>query len=242
MDVLRTLLVDDVELARRRLARLLEPYADVQVAGDCGDVESAAEALHTLRPDLVFLDLEMPGANGMELFARVPRGSAPMIVLVTAYEQYAVRAFEAEALDYLLKPVQPQRLEATLARVRDKARERGRQGAVAEWPAQLALRDRGRVVLLAASAIDWVESAGNYLCIRAGEQTHVIREPLVQLQRRLDPRRFVRIHRSRIVNVARIARLEPLHNGDHRVVLHDGTELGLSRTYRDALFSVIEPG
>jgi two-component system LytT family response regulator len=245
---LRTVLVDDVKLARQRLRRLLGAFPDVEVAGECGDAASALAAIAELAPDLVFLDIEMPEQDGFAVLAELPAQARPAVVFVTAYDQHAVRAFEAN----LLKPVEPARLAATLDRVRAqrasgagnakldallKALERDR------YPTRLAVRGNDGTQLVRVAEIDWIEAAGNYLCVRAAKQTHVLRETLTQMEARLDPARFVRIHRSRIVNIDRIVKLSPLFNGDHTVQLHDGTELTLSRTYREALFRALgEPG
>lgn len=232
---LRVMVVDDVELARQRLARLLAAEPEVELVAACADAVAALDALAQARPHLLLLDVEMPEIDGFGLLARLPPEARPEVVFVTAYDQHAVRAFEVHAVDYLLKPVEPERLHAALQRVRQRLQARE---AV---PARLLLRDGDGTQVLAMAQIDWVEAAGNYLCIRAQGRTHVQRCTLAQMERRLDPRRFQRIHRSRIVNVERIARLVPQFNGDHTVVLHDGTELALSRTYRDALFARLGP-
>ena len=228
---LRVLLVDDVLLARQRLERLLASEAGVTVVGSCGDALAALDVLAGARVDLVLLDVEMPELDGFGLLSRLPAPSRPEIVFVTAYDQHAVRAFDVHAVDYLLKPVEPERLHAALDRVRERC------GARRRAPARLLLRDGDATEVLAMERIDWVESAGNYVCIRADGRTHVQRCTLSDMERRLEAHLFQRIHRSRIVNVERIARLLPQFNGDHTVVLHDGTELALSRTYRDALFA-----
>lgn len=231
MTTLRVMVVDDVLLARQRLERLLAAEAGVQLVAGCGDAVAALDALAAARPDVLLLDIEMPEIDGFGLLARLPPAARPEVVFVTAYDQHAVRAFEVHAVDYLLKPVEPERLHAALHRVRQRLEAR------AAAPGRLLLRDGDGTQVLAMAQIDWVEAAGNYLCIRAQGRTHVQRCTLAQMEKRLDARRFQRIHRSRIVNVERIARLVPQFNGDHTVVLHDGTELALSRTYRDALFA-----
>lgn len=228
---LRVMVVDDVQLARQRLERLLAAEAEVEAVASCGDAIAALDQLAQARPDLLLLDVEMPEVDGFGLFARLPPEARPDVVFVTAYDQHAVRAFDVHAVDYLLKPVEPERLHAALQRVRQRLQTR------AAPPARLLLRDGDGTQVLAMAQIDWVEAAGNYLCIRSQGRTHVQRCTLSQMERRLDPQRFQRIHRSRIVNVERIARLVPQFNGDHTVVLHDGTELALSRTYREALFA-----
>lgn len=250
MTRLRVLLVDDVALARQRLARLLAAFEDVDVVGECGDVATALEAIALLQPDLVLLDVEMPGGDGFGLFGALPVNARPYVVFVTAYDHYAVRAFEANAADYLLKPVELERLAATLDRVRaQRARSAGEAGPGAaltlpgsrpRYPARITVRSRDETAVLPVERIDWIEAAGNYLCIRCAGETHVLRETLSQMEKRLDPTRFVRIHRSRIVNIDRVVRLSPLFNGDHSVSLADGTDVVLSRTYRDALFAALE--
>ena len=232
MSRLRVLVVDDVQLARQRLERLLAAEPDVELVGSCADAVAALEALAGARPDLLLLDVEMPEIDGFGLLARLPAGMRPEVVFVTAYDQHAVRAFDVHAVDYLLKPVEPERLHAALARVRQRLAARGTAA-----DARLLVRDGDGTQVLAMAQIDWIEAAGNYLCIRSLGRTHVQRCTLAQMEKRLDPRLFQRIHRSRIVNVERIARLVPQFNGDHTVVLHDGTELALSRTWRDALFA-----
>ena len=243
MSLLRTLLVDDVELARQRMRRLLGAFDDIRIVGEAADVASARRLVASERPDLVFLDVEMPECDGFALLAGLPPEARPHVVFVTAYDHYAVRAFDADAADYLLKPVQPDRLSVTLERVRAL---RALQGHATDacasnpYPARLAVPGREGRSVLEVARIAWIESAGNYLCIRCGHETHVLRETLGQMQERLDPARFVRVHRSRIVNIARIARLVPLSNGDHTLVLDDGMEIGLSRTYRDALMRALD--
>lgn len=239
MQRLRTLLVDDVALARQRMRRLLGVFADVDVVGEAADVDGARRLIGVERPDLVFLDIEMPEQDGFDLVAALPRAQRPFVVFVTAYDHYAVRAFDAAAADYLLKPVEPARLALTLERVRAARALRADEPAGARHASRLTIPGRDATTVVDTAAIDWIEAAGNYLCIRAGAQTHILRETLGQMQARLDPAYFARVHRSRIVNIARIARLVPLSNGDHTLVLDDGTTLGLSRTYRDALFRAL---
>lgn len=228
---LRVLIVDDVGLARQRLERLLATYPDVRVTDSCADVDRALESIVRDPPQLVLLDVDMPGRNGFGLIDALPAGPRPAVVFTTAHAEFAVRAFQVHALDYLLKPVAAARLREAL----DRAWAWVRAGATA--PAYLVLREREQTTVLPMAAIDWIEAAGNYACIRANGQTHVHRETLARLEARLDPAGFQRIHRSRIVNIARIVRLLPQSNGDHVLVLQDGSELGLSRTWRDALFA-----
>jgi two-component system LytT family response regulator len=229
---LRVVVVDDVALARARLARLLAELPGIELAGAAADAGQGVALIERERPDVVLLDIDLPGADGFNLVARLD--VRPEVVFCTAFSEHAARAFTLGAADYLLKPIAPERLREAMQRC---LRRRSEREPAPRW---LVLRERGQVNVLAAEDVDWIESAGNYVCIRAAGTTHVHRGTLSGIHRRLDPVRFVRIHRSRVVNLARIARLEPLHNGDHRVVLRDGTALVLSRTWRDALFARLE--
>lgn len=226
---LRVLVVDDVALARQRLARLLAGFADVELVGAYPDAASARRALAAAAPDLLLLDVDMPGEDGMAL-ARSLGPGGPAVVFTTAHAQFALQAFRVGAMDYLLKPIEATGLREAIERVRGRRAGSGDGG-------HLVLRERDQVRRLPMDSIDWIESAGNYACIRAAGQVHVHRETLSRLEARLDPARFQRIHRSRIVNVSRVVALKPLHNGDHRLSLVDGSELVMSRTYRDALFA-----
>lgn len=226
---LRVAVVDDVALARARLGRLLAALPGVEVAGYAGDAEQAVALVERERPDVLLLDIDLPRCDGFGLLERL--AAAPQVVFCTAWSQHAARAFALAAVDYLLKPVDPDRLRESLERC---LRRRAEARAGPRW---LLLRDREATRVIAADDIEWIEAAGNYVCIRAGGATHVHRGTLGGIHARLDPRAFARIHRSRVVNVSRIARLEPLHNGDHRVWLRDGSALVLSRTWRDALFA-----
>jgi two-component system LytT family response regulator len=244
--MIRTVVADDEPLARERLRTLLAAEPDMELVAECGDGREAAETLARQRPDLLFLDVEMPELDGFGLLEALVPGKAPLVVFVTAYPHYAVRAFEAAAADYLLKPFDRERFARTMARVR----ERLRSGA--ELPADLAalLRQLGarpsglghipvragqETVLVKVEHIDWIESAGNYVTLHVGPREHLLRETLSDLEARLSPHQFVRVHRSAIVNLDRIQSLTPTPHGDHRVRLRDGRELTLSRTYRARL-------
>lgn len=229
---LRVVVVDDVALARARLARLLAALPGIELAGFAGDADEAEGVIRRTRPDVLVLDIDLAGDDGFALLSRIE--VPPQVVFCTAHAQHAARAFELAAIDYLLKPVEPERLREAMTRClsrRDHARPA---------PPWLVLRDREATRLIAVDDIDWVEAAGNYVCIRTGADTYIHRSTLAALHERLDPARFVRIHRSRVVNLSRIARLEPLHNGDHRVVLKDGSVLVLSRTWREGLLARLD--
>ncbi len=244
---LRCLIVDDVQLARDRLRRLLGAINDIEIVGDAANVTDALELIHEHAPDLVFLDIEMPERDGFALTAALPEPLRPAVVFVTAYDQHAVHAFEDGAIDYLLKPVEADRLKTAVERVRlrrgswtpELMAQLQTLGGETHYPDRLSLPVDHGIRLLGLDDIDWIESAGNYLCIRTGNETLILRETLTKMETRLDPKRFARIHRSRIVHLGRVSKLLPLYNGDHTVVLKDGTELGLSRTYRDALYRAL---
>jgi two-component system, LytTR family, response regulator len=243
--MIRTLIVDDEPLSRRRIRDLLEGESDFVLVGECGDGEEAMATLSEHPCDLVFLDVEMPGLNGLEVARRLDSGSGPAVIFVTAYDCYALPAFEVHAVDYLLKPFDRLRFRKALAWARmairrDKAE--AAEGVADDTLGELrggrkplervAIKTSGRVFFLKTEDIEWVEAAGNYLRLHVGKDTYSLRETMNNLEARLDPEHFWRIHRSTIVNVDRIRELQPLFHGDYVVILHDGTELTLSRTYR----------
>ena len=241
---LRCLIVDDVQLARDRLRRLLGAIEGIEIVGEADNVTDALERVHEHAPDLVFLDIEMPERDGFALIASLPENLRPAIVFVTAYDQHAVRAFAADAIDYLLKPVESERLKESVERVRARRAQWSPQlvaqlqqlGGESHYPDRLSLPVDHGIRLLALDDIDWIESAGNYLCIRTGNETLILRETLSKMETRLDPNRFAGIHRSCIVNLSRVAKLVALSNGDHTVVLSDSARLGLLRICRDRLY------
>jgi two-component system LytT family response regulator len=229
---LRALIADDEPLARTKIRTLLEREPDAEVAGECGSGPEAARLIHELDPNLVFLDIEMPELDGLSVLEGLGSRAAAAVIFVTAYDQYAVRAFEVKALDYLLKPIDRRRFQTAL----ERARFHLRSSEPAESPlSRLLVRSGDRWLVLKVDDIDWVETADNYVKVHALGQTHLLRETLAHLHSRLDPARFLRIHRSTLVNVERIQSLYPLFHGDQMVVLHDGTELTLSRRYRHEL-------
>ena len=250
MEKIRALIVDDEALARRRLRRFLAEVPDVEVVGECEDGRRAVTLVRSLAPDLLFLDVQMPLLDGFGVIRELGAGSVPAVVFVTAFDQFALRAFEAHALDYLLKPFGRERFLQAVGRARRQvgdANVRRRLdalvGELTERPrhaTRLAVKARGRTVFLSADEIDWVGAADNYLELHAGPNTFVVRETLSQLESKLDPRRFVRIHRSTLVNVERVREMHPLFAGDQIVVLHDGTKLQVSRTHRQRLMSLLE--
>jgi two-component system, LytTR family, response regulator len=250
MEKIRALIADDEALARRRLRQFLAEVPDVEVVGECEDGRRAVALIRSVAPDLLFLDVQMPLLDGFGVIREVGAGSVPAVVFVTAFDQFALRAFEAHALDYLLKPYGRERFMQAVGRARRqigdanvKQRLDALVGGLSErpsYPTRLAVKARGRSVILSTDEIDWVGAADNYLELHAGPSSFVVRETMSQLQSKLDPRKFVRIHRSTLVNVERIKELHPLLAGDQLVVLHDGTKLQASRTHRARLMSLLD--
>jgi two-component system LytT family response regulator len=259
---IRTLLVDDERLARRGLELRLASAPDFEIIGECENGREAIEKVASLQPDVMFLDIQMPGQTGFDVLAALPQDAMPIVVFVTAFDRYALDAFEANALDYLLKPVDDTRLAQALDRVREALRDRqslsqhekmlallaGVQGAgelapeeiiarvttpAARYPEILAIRTGRDVVRVRAAEIDWIDAAGDYMCIHAAGSTHVLRATMKQLESSLDPGVFQRVHRSAIVNLARVRKMRPHANGEYFLTLEGGQELKLSRTHRD---------
>ncbi|HET7308333.1 MAG TPA: LytTR family DNA-binding domain-containing protein [Gammaproteobacteria bacterium] len=232
----RTLIIDDMPLSRARTRRYLEDETDIEIVGEYGDGEAAIAAIAEQRPDLIFLDVQMPGMSGFELLEKVPTDERPAVVFITAFDEFAVPAFEVRAVDYLLKPFDHERLKQALARVR----ERLNTGENRKKPlSRFAVKSVGKTVFVDVDAVDWIETAGNYLCLHAGGDTHLVRETMAQVESQLDPQRFARIHRSTIVRIDRIQSMQPLFNGDRCVTLHDGTQLTLSRSYREKIDALL---
>lgn len=252
---LRAVVVDDEPPARRKLERWLEQDPEVEVVATCANGYEALDALREHAVDVLFLDVQMPELTGFDVLARRLPGPAPLVVFATAYDRYAIEAFRHHAADYLLKPYDHERFASTLAHV--KARHRARAAeetqhrltalldAVQSPPAyleQIAVRRADRIDLVRVDDVDWIQAEGNYVLLHAGGARHLVRETLSRVVARLDPRRFLRIHRSTVVNLARVASLYPASHGDYTVVLADGTQLAMSRTYRDRLREVLEIG
>ncbi len=248
---IRALIVDDEPLARERLRTLLRKESDFEITGECGDGAKAVAAIEKSRPDVVFLDVQMPEADGFAVVEAVGTQHMPAVVFVTAYDKYALKAFDVRALDYLLKPFDRERFAATLARVRARLQENSGQISrelasllrelrpAAKYLERVVIRSGGRVTFLRAEEIDWIGAAGNYLEIHAGKQTHLLRETMNSLEARLDPQKFLRIHRSTIVHVERVRELHSSFHGDYEVLLRDGVRLTLTRNYKDKLEKLI---
>jgi two-component system LytT family response regulator len=249
--MIRTLVVDDEAIARRRIRRLLGGEPDIEIVGECGDGRAAIEQIRTLRPDLVFLDVQMPEADGFEVIRAVGR-AMPLVIFVTAFDQYAVAAFEVHALDYLLKPFDRLRLHDAVRRARDMlARAVGaRHERLVDliddlkkrqrYLKRFVVRDGHRLRLIDVGDVDWIEAADNYAVLHAGRASHVLRETMARLEQALDPDAFVRLHRSVIVRVGAIRELQSSFHGDGLVVLRDGTRLNLSRTYRPRVEALLK--
>ncbi|HET8547968.1 MAG TPA: response regulator [Bryobacteraceae bacterium] len=256
MTRIRTLIADDEPLARRRIRALLRPAADIDVIAEASDGEQTLRAIRELLPQLVFLDIQMPGMDGFTVLDSLDSNRLPLIIFVTAFDQYAVRAFEARALDYLLKPFTRSRFDNTLARVRERLQypvAADLRECLALLLADLAspehthgmplaVRTGSRTVLLDRARIDWVEAERDYIRIHTGPDTYLTRETMNRFEARLGSEHFVRVHRSTIVNLGFIREIHPLVGGDHVLVLRDGRQVTLSRGYRERLERVLRQG
>ena len=261
---IRTLIVDDEKLAIQGLQLRLEPYADVEVIGTCANGREAIRAIKTHKPDLVFLDIQMPGFDGFSVVQGLMEVEPPLFVFVTAFGDHALRAFEAQAVDYLMKPVEEDRLASTMDRVRQRLAEKRGAGeaerlkealvehapeaaeslaeeSAAEGPAanrferMINIRDQGQIFRVDVDTIERIDAAGDYMCIQTGENTLILRETMKDLEKRLDPRRFQRVHRSTIVNLDLVKQVKPHTNGECFLVLDSGAQVKVSRSYRDVV-------
>lgn len=267
---IRTLIIDDEPLARKRIARLLEDREDYELAGEYGRARDGLLAMKELDPDLVFLDIQMPEMTGFELLEALDRDAPPVVIFVTAHSEHALKAFDFQALDYLLKPFDNERFETTLARATATIRSEEALGLRNEllrlfrdhWVVdeemldegsrspsipnrtldRIVIREGDRIFFQRVDEIDWIEAADYNVRIHVGEDVHQMRDSLANFEERLDPKRFARIHRSVIVNIDRIRELQPYFNGAYLVILEDGTELRLSRRRREALEDLLGKG
>ena len=261
MPGIRALIVDDEPLARSGIRLLLRRHTDVEVVGECGNGYEAVESIQELRPDLVFLDVQMPGLDGFGVVEALGPAAMPAIIFVTAYDQYALRAFRVHAVDYLLKPVEKKSFEEALARARTRLggsvgevvrsqlaelmdayrKSRGDEVHLASpqgrYLQRLQVKENGRVLFLKMETIDWFEAADNYVEVHAGSRKYLVRGTMNELEQRLDPQMFARIHRRTIVNLERVKHVAPFFKGDYMVTLADGRELKLSRGYRDRILT-----
>ncbi len=240
---LRVIIVDDEPPARRRLRRFLDAHADVEVIAECGDGASAVQAIESREPDLVLLDVQMPELDGFEVLSALEMPRLPAVIFVTAYDQYALRAFAVHALDYVVKPVEADRFADAMAHARARIAEHrtaaaGLAGLLSElkseraYLARIPVRSEGKIKVVDLADVDWLSAADNYVTLHVRGREYLVRDTLAALERRLDPRSFVRVHRSAIVHLNRIAELTPDAHGDFSIRLKDGTMLGMSRTYR----------
>lgn len=268
---IRTLVVDDESLARRGLIVRLQDFPQVELLDECQSARQALEKIVELQPDLIFLDIQMPGMNGFELLREVKtKGIAlPIVVFVTAYDQYAIKAFEVRAIDYLLKPVDHERLGLALERVSKNLAQRERNDqqermlnlladatgedceailrklaenetvGASRYPEHIAIKESGEITRVAINSIEWVDAAGDYMCIHAANETHILRRTMKELEEELNPNRFQRIHRSAIVNLDQIEKLCSRQNGEYHIVLKNGKELKVSRSYKERIKKLI---
>ena len=258
---IKTLVIDDEPLVRERLRTLLAGDEEIEVIGECGNGREAIAAITELRPQLIFLDVQMPELDGFAVVEKISVSQMPIIVFVTAFDQHAVRAFDAQAFDYLLKPIDSERFLKTLDRVKTQARlqtnENNQQklaallaGFAAEReslkrlvaadakPSRLMIQTAGRIIFLPIDEIDWIEPADNYVCLHTGGKSHLLRETMNGIEAKLNPQKFLRIQRSAIVNIERIKELYPLFRGAYEVVLQNGTRLKTSRGYHEKLLQI----
>lgn len=242
----RTIVVDDEPLARDRLVKLLRAEQDIEVIGEAANGREAIELVRKERPALLFLDVQMPELDGFGVLAELSEEERPAVVFVTAYDKFALKAFDVHAIDYLLKPFDKERFQTALRRALDHLSRQKPQAIhdqltallqelrPAPQPDRIAVKSDGRVVFVKAADIDWVEAADNYVSLHAGKESHLLRETMTSIESRL-PKQFLRISRSTIVNTERIKELQPLFHGEYAVILRDGTRLTLSRSHRDKL-------
>lgn len=265
IEKIRVILVDDEPLALRGLKLRLTDFPEIEIVAEAANGREAVKEIRTHDPDVVFLDIQMPGLDGFGVVRALIGGPAPLFVFVTAYDKYAIDAFEANALDYIVKPVEEERLKDAIHRAREALKSKvaaSRESKLIEMLAslsdderdrikelisdpdwtekeryseRLSFKDGSKVVVLTAGEIEWIDAAGDYMCIHAGGKTHIIRETMKALQQRLDPAKFQRVHRSAIVNIDRVKELHPHSNGEYFLILDNGQELKLSRSYKDVV-------
>lgn len=242
---IRALIIDDEKPARDLIATLAKAEPDVEIVGECAGGHSAVSAIKSTSPDLLFLDVQLPGLNGFEVLAQLPPENLPLVIFVTAYNQHAIRAFEVHALDYLLKPFEFDRLRQAIARAREHLQHRTADplrlrllSALEQWQSQntqwdrIVVRETGRVTFLKPRDVDWIEADGNYLRLHSGKESFLIRETMTSIEARLAPKNFLRVNRSALVNLERVREWQPLFHGDSLLILHDGGRVPVSRVYR----------
>jgi len=252
---IRTIVVDDEPAARRGVRLLLERDPEIEVTGEAAGGAAAVDLIARTRPELAFLDVQMPEFDGFEVLTRVGAAAAPVVVFVTAYDEHALRAFEVNAVDYLLKPFDDARFASALARAKQAVRRRPaelvderlnqlldylKRTPAAESNERILVKSSGEIFFLKADEIDWIEAEGDYMKFHVAGKTHLMRETMARLEARLDAKKFVRIHRSTIVNIDRMRKLSPSFAGEYAVVLQDGTKLKLSRGYHERIAALLK--
>ena len=248
-DKISVIIVDDEPFARKKIRTLLKQENEFEIIGECKNGREAIFSIQTLQPNVVFLDIQMPEINGLEVLEALEMQQYPIIVFVTAFDKFAVNAFEKHALDYLLKPFDFERMQKTLNRIRSQIQLK--QGEIINarlnslmthldnrdhFPKRFMIKSTNEIYFVPAEEIDWIEAAGNYVTLHVGKKGHLLRTTMAGIEKKLNPEKFIRVHRSQIVNVNRIKKLEPDHHGDYFIILHDNYELTLTRTYRENLF------
>jgi two-component system LytT family response regulator len=245
--------VDDEPLAREKVSLFAHDEPDLEIAAVCSNGAEALSSYSDLRPDLLFLDIQMPEMSGFDLLGRIGANGFPGVIFITAYDEYALRAFEYHAIDYLLKPFDRERFHTAFLHARgiigSSEAQEARTLQVTQLLASLSkvsnsverfvVKENGRILFLKTQDIDWMEAAGNYIKLHLGAESHMIRESMANLERQLDPSVFVRIHRSTMINIDRIKELRPWFNGDYKVILHNNRELTMSRGYRTNLTKLL---
>lgn len=245
---IRTVIVDDEPLARRGIRALLKEEKDFEIISECGDGREALAVIEEHKPDLVFLDVQMPELSGFDVVAAIGVQRMPAVIFVTAYDKYAMRAFEVHALDYLLKPLDGDRFTSALQRARLQLERKSVHDLsrrlqsllddlkpTQKYTERLVIKSAGRIFFLDVAEIAWIEAADNYVRLHAGRESHLLRETMTSLEKRLDPDQFVRVHRSRIINIRQLKELQPLFRGEYDIMLRDGTRLESGRGYREKL-------
>jgi two-component system LytT family response regulator len=249
---IRALIADDEALARKFIRRMLKDDRDVEIVGECTNGKETVALIRKQNPDLVFLDVQMPEMNGFAVLESIGVDQLPGVIFTTAYEQYAIRAFELHALDYLLKPFDQARFKDAIKHAKERFRSRRQKDERLQMSAllesiknkpqyldRLVIKAGGRITFLSTDEINWIEADDKYVHLHTGKVSPMVRQTLSAMETQLDPRKFRRIHRSAIVNVERIKELQPLFSGEHSILLEDGTKLTLSRNYRDKLFEFL---
>ncbi|MBL4612158.1 MAG: response regulator transcription factor [Emcibacter sp.] len=262
---IRTLLVDDEPLALRGLELRLQEFDDIEIIGTCANGREAIKKIRAERPALVFLDIQMPGFDGFAVVKALAKEEMPLVIFATAFDQYAIKAFEAHAQDYLLKPIEEDRLSEAITKVRETLQERitveqnaklinlirsldnpptlelseiiNSQGLTLEnnYETHLNIKDRGQITRVTIDAIEWIDAAGDYMCLHVEDKTHILRETMKNMEKRLNPEIFQRVHRSTIINLSRVKELQPTSGGKYQITLESGAKLQVSRNYRDVL-------